>query len=413
MACLMERAEVRVVVVDDSLLMRELLQSALTETGDIDVVGAAANPYEAREVIRATNPDVVTLDVEMPGMSGLEFLRRIMQLRPTPVVMVAGSTTAGAETTLAALEISAVDFVSKPVGRAGWIDFAATVRHKVRAAASIRLNRHAVPACSRAALAQTASTRQRLQPPQPTQYTPANPGRSPAGRPPMAQRGADPHTAPAPAARSPAFARCDLIAIGASTGGVTAINRLLAGLPRQIQSDRERSGTPPIVIAQHMPPDFTARFADRLARSTGLDVAEASDGEALMNGMIRIAPGDRHLRVARQGDRLICLLGEDDLVNGHRPSVDVLFTSVATALRARAVGVILTGMGSDGANGLTMMRAAGAHTLGEAESSCTVYGMPKAAMQMGAVAEELEIGGLAERLRGALTDAGAAPEITR
>ncbi len=357
---------VRVVVVDDSLLMRELLQSALIEAGDIAVVGTAANPHVAREVIRATDPDVVTLDVEMPSMGGLEFLRRIMKLRPMPVVMVAGSTTSGAETTLTALEIGAVDFVAKPSGRAGWDDFAATVRNKVREAANVRFDRPA-PAIPAAA----------------------------AGRRPIARQGT-------------AVAHCNLIAIGASTGGVTAINRLLAGM-----AGPARLGGPPVVIAQHMPPGFTARFAERLARTTGLDVAEATDREVLRRGMIRMAPGDRHLRVARHGDRLTCRLGDDAPVASHRPSIDVLFASVATALGKQAVGMILTGMGSDGAKGLMMMRAAGAHTLGEAESSCTIYGMPKAAIRLGAVAEERGIDGLAERLRGQFAGDRTVPELMR
>ena len=371
---------VRVVVVDDSLVMRELLQSALIETGDIAVVGTAANPLTAREVIRATDPDVVTLDVEMPSMGGLEFLRRIMTLRPMPVVMVAGSTTSGAETTLAALEIGAVDFVAKPSGRAGWDDFAATVRYKVREAANVRFNRSAPPA--------TVLARA------PAAPAPAIPAAA-AGRRPIARPG----TAVAP---------YDLIAIGASTGGVTAINRLLAGM-----AGPARLGGPPVVIAQHMPPGFTARFAERLARTTGLDVAEATDREVLRRGMIRIAPGDRHLRVARKGDRLTCRLGDDAPVASHRPSIDVLFASVATALGKQAVGMILTGMGSDGAKGLMMMRAAGAHTLGEAESSCTIYGMPKAAMRLGAVAEERGIDGLAERLRGQFAGDRTVPELMR
>jgi two-component system chemotaxis response regulator CheB len=168
-----------------------------------------------------------------------------------------------------------------------------------------------------------------------------------------------------------------------------------------------------VVIAQHMPQGFTARFAERLARTTGFDVAEATGREVLRPGMIRIAPGDRHLRVARKGDRLICQIGDDAPVGSHRPSIDVLFASVAAALGKRAVGMILTGMGSDGAKGLMMMRTAGAHTLGEAESSCTVYGMPKAAMRLGAVAEEREIDGLAECLRGWLAADCAVPETTR
>lgn len=355
---------IRVVVVDDSRLMREMLQSALTEAGDIIVVGAAADPHEAREIIRATNPDVITLDVEMPSMGGIEFLRRIMALRPMPVVMVSGSTSLGAETTLTALEIGAVDFAAKPSGRADWANFAATVRYKVREAANVRFNGPAAPSTAPAAPAATV----------------------------LAHR---------PNIATPQF---DLIAVGASTGGVTAINRLLARLP---------GSAPPLVIAQHMPAGFTARFAERLARTTGLDVAEAADREVLRNGMVRIAPGDRHLRMTRQGDPLTCLVSEGPLVGGHRPSIDVLFTSVAAVLRKRALGVILTGMGSNGAKGLMLMRAAGAHTLGEAEASCTIYGMPKAAMRLGAVAEELGVDSLAEILRGLCAGDRAVPETTR
>ncbi len=372
-------AAVRVVVVDDSLLMRELLQAALIETGDIAVVGTAANPHTAREVIRATDPDVVTLDVEMPSMGGLEFLRLIMKLRPMPVVMVAGRTASGVETTLAALEIGAVDFVAKPSGRAGWNDFAAAVRYKVREAANVRFDRPAPPA--------TVLARA------PAAPAPAI-SAAPAGRQPMARRGA--------------VALCDLIAIGASTGGVTAINRLLAAVPNPA-----RLRAPPVVIAQHMPPGFTARFANRLARATGLDIAEAADREVLRSGMIRIAPGGRHLRVAREGGGLTCLLGDDPAGGSHRPSVDVLFASVAAALGKRAVGVILTGMGSDGAEGLLRMRATGAHTMGEAEASCTVYGMSKAAMRLGAVVEELAIDDLAERLLGHLDSDHAVPGAPR
>lgn len=359
----MAGAAVRVVVVDDSRLMRELLSTALSQADDIQVVGVAADPYEAREVIRATDPDVVTLDVEMPNMGGLEFLRLIMKLRPTPVVMVAGSTTSGAETTLTALEIGAVDFVAKPSGgRAGWGDFGATVRYKVREAAKVRFG----PAAPRASAA-------------------ADTIRAAVG----------PDQGRAAAARKPALpgvagsTRCELIAIGASTGGVSAISRMMADLPPDL---------PPIVIAQHMPPTFTGRFAARLARATGFDVAEASEGEVLRPGVIRIAPGDHHLRLARRSDGLATTLGSGAPVSGHRPSIDVLFNSVAELVGARAVGVLLTGMGSDGARGLARMRSAGAHTLAEAEESCVVYGMPKAAMRLGAVAEQLPIDRIAESL---------------
>jgi two-component system chemotaxis response regulator CheB len=382
-------------VVDDSLLMRELLQSALIETGDITVVGTAANPQTAREVIRATDPDVVTLDVEMPSMGGLEFLRRIMKLRPMPVVMVAGRTAAGAETTLTALEIGAVDFVAKPRGRAGWEDFAAAVRAKVREAANVRFDRPAVRARAAASAAAAPAA-----PPAAARSAPAAP-RSRSGP----RRWGPARPSLAAAADLPPY---DLIAIGASTGGVAAINRLLAGRPGPALP-----GAPPVVIVQHMPRGFTARFAERLARSTGLDVAEAADREVLASGKIRIAPGDLHLRVVRRGGRLICRLGDDAPVASHRPSVDVLFASVAAALGERAAGVILTGMGSDGARGLLEMRAAGAHTFGEAERSCIVYGMPRAAMRLGAVAEEQRIDALAQRLLGPPASPHAAPGATR
>ena len=197
---------------------------------------------------------------------------------------------------------------------------------------------------------------------------------------------------------------CDLIAIGSSTGGVTAINRLTTGLS---------ATAPPLVIAQHMPQGFTARFAERLARATGLDTAEAAEGDVLGRGMIRIAPGGRHLRVARHGGRLVCRVGDDPAVGGHRPSIDLLFASVAEVLGKRAAGVILTGMGSDGAEGLLRMRDAGAHTMGEAEGSCTVYGMPKAALRLGAVTEEMEIDDLAERLLGEFANSPTATRATR
>jgi two-component system chemotaxis response regulator CheB len=392
---------VRVVVVDDSRLMRELLQSALTESGDIDVVGAAANPHEARKIIRATDPDVVTLDVEMPSMDGLEFLRRIMDLRPMPVVMVAGSTTSGAETTLTALEIGAVDFVAKPSGRAGWNDFAATVRYKVREASRVtfggglrrwrravaeaggdaavrEIDRHRETSPRRLAGHDAAHLSKRLTPTR-SGCWPRNPDQ-----------------------------QCDLIAIGASTGGVTAINRLLSAM-----MPRGGHAFPPIAVAQHMPHVFTARFAERLARTNGLDVAEAADGEVLGQGMIRVAPGEQHLRVVRSGDHVIAQLGDDPPVNGHRPSVDVLFSSAAVHLGARAIGVVLTGMGSDGAKGLMEMRKAGAQTFGEAEESCTIYGMPKAAKLMGAVGDELEIDCLAARLRDLIAGKACAHETTQ
>ena len=354
---------IEVVIVDDSRMMRVLIDKALTAEDDIVVVGAAADPFEARDLIRATNPDVITLDVEMPKMDGLEFLRRIMALRPMPVVMVSGATTKGAETTLEALEIGAIDFVAKPGSQSGWDNFAELLRQKIRAAAAIKIR--------------IGATTQRA-------CGTARPDHGGSRQ--MDRAISEPGIAARAGQILQRHRRCNLVAVGASTGGVTAINRLLTDLPA--------AGHPPMVIAQHMPPGFTGRFADRLARTTGRNVAEASDGESLQPGAIRLAPGDRHLRVVRSGGGLICRLGDDPPVGNHRPSVDALFSSVAAECGERAVGVILTGMGSDGAQGLLKMRACGARTIGEAEISCTVYGMPKAAMKLGAVLEEFPIDAL-------------------
>jgi two-component system, chemotaxis family, protein-glutamate methylesterase/glutaminase len=345
-----ESRPIRVVAVDDSALMRAMLRGALEQDGDIAVLGLAANTAEGREMIRSLDPDVVTLDVEMPGMSGIAFLEKIMTLRPTPVVMVSSLTRRGTETALEALEIGAVDAIPKPDGPEAARAWGALLRQVVRGAAGARVQRRA------AAI-----------PPRPA--------------PQSAVRSA-PHPAIRPVGRR-------LVAIGASTGGVGAIGQLFQGLP---------PGLVPIVIAQHMPPGYTERFARRLAAETGQDVAEARDGEPLAPGMVRIAPGDRHLTVERAGTGLRTRLGGTELVSGHCPSVDRLFHSVAEAAAAAALGVILTGMGRDGADGLLAMRRIGAPCLGQSAESCVVYGMPKAAMAAGAVAEELPLGPLAARI---------------
>jgi two-component system chemotaxis response regulator CheB len=346
---------IRAVIVDQSRLMREMLHGALEADGTIQVVGVAADPNEARSLIRNTNPDVVTLDVEMPQMDGLEFLENMMRLRPVPVVMVASRTVMGAENTLRALELGAVEFIAKPVGRAGWNHFAEAIRRKVRDAAGAR-----TAASSRPGLASMQAL-------------------------------------PGPLAN--ALGRYEVIAIGASTGGVAAIHRLLVSVP---------PSAPPIVIAQHMPPYFTARFAERLAGATMLECAEAAQGDLLGRGQIRIAPGDRHLRVVREAGRLACELGDDPTVSGHRPSVDLLFDSVAAAAGRRALGIILTGMGKDGAKGLLRMREAGAVTVAEAERSCVVYGMPKAAKELGAVCLEAGLDEIVEQLHGPTASTGVA-----
>ncbi|MEM9725290.1 MAG: chemotaxis response regulator protein-glutamate methylesterase [Pseudomonadota bacterium] len=348
---------IKVVVVDDSLLVRSMLRAALEAEGDIQVAGAAKEPYEARDIIKATDPDVITLDVEMPGMNGLQFLEKIMTLRPTPVVMVSSLTSEGAEVTLAALEGGAVDFIAKPAGGPRAAEFGEMVRQKVRAA-------------SRAQVRAQVSAQVRAQ-----------------------------VRAKAPARRAGAISKRlgsgpELIAIGASTGGVGAIGDIVNRLPH---------GLPPVTAVVHMPERYTARFAARLAQQTGHDVAEATDGERLEAGMFRIAPGSHHMQVERTGGALVTRLQDGPAISGHRPSVDVCFASVARSVGNRALGVILTGMGRDGAKGMLEMRNAGAMCLGEAESSCVVYGMPKAANEIGAVNEEHDL----ERMPGRISELAA------
>jgi two-component system, chemotaxis family, protein-glutamate methylesterase/glutaminase len=341
----MTEGPIRVAVVDDSALMRRMITAALSGASDILVVGAAGDAQEARALIRSADPDVVTLDVAMPGMSGLEFLRKIMELRPTPVIMVSNLTAEGAETSVSALQIGAIDVVQKPQGPDVMEAFAATLQAKVRLAASARA---------------TLASRRAAGP------APVRP------------------TAPPQAA----YARA-LIAIGASTGGVSALSKLLAGLP---------AGMPPIAVVQHMPKGYPERFAARLRAELGRDVAEARPGEVLGPGAIRFAPGDRHLRIGRRAGALRVELEDGPPVTGHCPSVDVLFESVARSLGARAIGVILTGMGRDGATGLAAMRRAGAACLAQDRGSSVVWGMPRAAVELDAVDEEVALDSLPARI---------------
>jgi len=340
---------IRVLVVDDSALIREVLGRMLTRDGDIQVVGTAVDPIEAREKIKALDPDVVTLDIEMPNMNGLAFLEKLMRLRPTPVVMVSTLTKKGASETLLALELGAVDFVAKPSAEfAGGLDaFGASLRDKIRAAAKSDVR-----------------------------------GRS-----------ASRAEAPKLAVRTAAAPEGALIAIGASTGGVEAIREVLSNMP---------ADCPPVVIAQHMPAGFTGRFAARLDELCALKVVEAEDRLPLLAGHAYVARGDYHLRVERSSGQLKCRLGQDGLESGHRPSVDVLFESVARTVGAMAVGAILTGMGRDGARGLKLMRDAGAYTVGQSQASALVYGMPRVAFEEGAVVEQAPVEQIAARLANAL-----------
>lgn len=339
---------IRVLIVDDSALIREVLSRVLVRDGDIAVVGTASDPIEARDKIKQLTPDVVTLDIEMPNMNGLAFLDRLMRLRPMPVVMVSTLTRKGASETLLALELGAVDFVAKPsADLSGGIEaFGIALREKVRAAAASRVHERAM-----------------------APVTPRIPIRTAAG----------PNGA--------------VIAIGASTGGVEAIRAVLAELP---------ADCPPIVIAQHMPAGFTGRFAARLDELTDLTVVEAEDRLPLEAGHAYVAPGDFHLRVERSSGHLKCRVGQEDPESGHRPSVDVLFESVARQVGPLAVGAILTGMGRDGARGLKKMREAGAYTLGQSPGSALVYGMPRVAFEEGGVVEQAPIEAIAAKLAAAV-----------
>jgi two-component system chemotaxis response regulator CheB len=340
---------IKVLIVDDSALIREVLSRTLGKDGDIVVVGTAEDPIDAREKIETLNPDVVTLDIEMPNMNGLQFLEKLMRLRPLPVVMVSTLTTKGASETLLALELGAVDFVAKPNATlAGGLDaFGENLRQKVRAASHSDVKSRSMRAAAPVVSVRTAA--------------------APSG---------------------------SLIAIGASTGGVEAIRVVLSTMP---------TDCPPIVIAQHMPPGFTSRFAARLDEVTDLKVVEAEDRMALEAGHAYVARGDYHLRVERSSGQLKCRLAQDELASGHRPSVDVLFESVAKTVGPMAVGAILTGMGRDGARGLKLMRDAGAYTVGQSQASALVYGMPRVAFEEGAVIEQAPVEGITARLAAALT----------
>jgi two-component system chemotaxis response regulator CheB len=329
---------VKVLVVDDSATMRALLSSRLRRDPEIEVVGGAGDPLQAREMIKQLNPDVLTLDVEMPRMNGIEFLEKLMRLRPMPVVMVSTLTQEGAETTLQALELGAFDCVGKPAS-AELAQAFDDLAEKVKAAAKSRV------------------------------------------------RAAAPR--PAPARVSNFRSNGKIIAIGASTGGVEALITVLSAMPENC---------PPIVVTQHMPATFTKSFAARLDRLCAPSVSEAEDGESLRPGKVLIAPGGaRHMEVGG-GANPFARLRESDLVNGHRPSVDVLFNSVAATCGARSVGLILTGMGKDGAKGLLAMRETGARTFGQDEASCVVYGMPKVAFEIGAVERQAPLDKIASHI---------------
>lgn len=339
----------RVLVVDDSAVMRGLLTQMINATPDLEVVGAAEDAHMAREMIKTLNPDVVTLDVQMPRMDGLEFLERLMRLRPTRVVMVSAFTQAGSDTTLRALELGAIDFIGKPrADNPQAIDeYGDELADKIRSAAAARLRRMPV--------------RQEV--------------------------AAQPKTAASVGRAADSNSR--IIFIGASTGGTEAIKEVLLGFPEDC---------PPTLIVQHMPENFTASFASRLDSLCAPRVVEARGGERVESGTVFIAPGHSHLQIRKSAGGYVTELLTTPPVNRHRPSVEVLFDSAAQLIGRNALGVILTGMGKDGAQGLLRMRQAGARTFGQDEASCVVYGMPREAAIVGAVEEVVSLENVARRV---------------
>ena len=363
---------IKVLVVDDSAVMRSFLGRVVNAQPDMQLVAVAADPVLAIERIRLHSPDVITLDVEMPRMNGLDFLQKLMSVRPLPVIMISSLTREGADTTLRALELGAVDFFAKPADLAAFESSADEIADKIRAAAMARVVRHSI---------------RRAPAPVPKKSSAMAPSSTPiaAGRAaPLAA------TVSAPASRG-AAANDWLVAIGASTGGVEALREILQELP---------AAMPPILIAQHMPAGFTDTFARRLDTICQISVKQAEDGETVRAGVAYIAPGGRHLMVARKALGFVLRVTDDAPVNRHRPSVDPLFRSVAKAAGARAIGIMLTGMGADGADAMLEMHHAGAYTMAQDEASCVVFGMPKQAIAAGGVREILPLKDMAARLVG-------------
>ncbi len=347
---------IKVVVVDDSALMRSLLTDILTRDPGIDVVATANDAYDAREKIKRFDPDVITLDVEMPGMDGIQFLRNLMRLRPMPVVMVSSQTQRGARVTLEALEIGAVEYVPKPRGAdtQAYEDYARAVVTKVRIAGQARVKSY-----SRSALKESD-----------------------------AAQSSDPATQEDESFRFSKTVADRVIAIGSSTGGTEALKTLLAGFPAQC---------PPVVISQHIPAAFSKSFADRLDSLCKPTVRQAVEGDEIKGGHIYIAPGDVHLTVVKRHGKLFCHLDDGPAVNCHKPSVGALFDSVRNALGRKAVAIMLTGMGDDGAREMKTLHDEGAFTIAQDEETSVVWGMPGQAVKRGAVDEVLPLDKIAEK----------------
>lgn len=337
-------SKLKVLIIDDSALIRSVMREIINSQPDMEVVGMAPDPLVARELIKQTNPDVLTLDVEMPKMNGLEFLEKLMRLRPIPVVMVSTLTERGSEVTLKALELGAIDFIAKP--KLGVSDAMAEltqeISDKIRAAARARVRRHTLTA--------------------------------------------DTPSAPKPLAGHILSTTEKVVFIGSSTGGTEALKEVLTRMPAQ---------SPAIMMTQHMPESFTPSFAARLNSLSAMTVKEAEHNERVLPGHAYLAPGHSHLLVKKSGAYYYTELSTAPPVNRHRPSVDVLFESAASVLGQNAIAVMLTGMGKDGAAGMRKMRDAGAYTIAQDEASCVVYGMPKAAVEIGAVQEVASLNDIA------------------
>jgi two-component system chemotaxis response regulator CheB len=367
----MAGTKTRVIVVDDSALVRGLLTEIIDRQPDMQCVGAAADPLVAREMIRNLNPDVITLDVEMPRMDGLDFLSRLMRLRPMPVVMVSTLTERGADVTLKALELGAIDFVAKPkIGVAdGLRQLGADITEKIRTASRARVSRLAAAPAGAGASGGSAAAAAR----------------------------------PSPMASLGRLSTEKIIFLGASTGGTEATREVLAELP---------ADSPAVMITQHMPPGFTRSYAARLDGLCRIRVAEARDGERVLPGHAYIAPGGFHLSVERSGANYIARVQDGEPVNRHKPSVELLFDSAARVVGRNALGVMLTGMGADGAKAMKTMRDAGSFNLVQDEASCVVFGMPREAIAHGAANEVLPLNRIAPRLLEWLrTHAGVATRV--
>jgi two-component system chemotaxis response regulator CheB len=347
----MSNRKIKVLVIDDSALIRGVLREIINRENDMECVGAAPDPLVARELIKALNPDVLTLDVEMPKMDGLDFLERLMRLRPMPVLMISTLTEGGSNITFRALELGAVDFVAKPkldIAR-GMEEYAIEITDKIRAVAQAQVRKKIIDP-----LIQQKFSADAILPSFKRKYSSTE----------------------------------KLIVIGASTGGTEAIKEILNKLP---------ADAPGVLVAQHMPEHFTKSFADRLNSLCKISVKEAEHNERILPGFAYIAPGNSHLLINRSGARYMVALNQGPLVNRHRPSVDVLFRSAANVAGANALGIILTGMGKDGVQGMLEMKQAGSHTIAQDEASCVVFGMPKEAIAAGGVREVLPLQNIARR----------------